>query len=112
VDHVAHIVVGVSPIVVRSAHVWGSAPLHARISIETLTEIALRLTVNSGSFCSVRFAFGPRDLPAGTHVIAGYNININFGPALVAQRHRLRGLLHPGGDQPFEAGKVASIGRS
>src|SRR5882757_11103950 len=39
-----------------AAHVWGSAPVHAGITIETLTEIALRLAANSGSFCGDRFA--------------------------------------------------------
>jgi hypothetical protein len=76
-DHVAHIVVGVGPIVVRPAHVWGSAPRHAAISTETLTEIALRLALNSVSFRGARFAFGPRDPSQESDVIAGYNININ-----------------------------------
>jgi hypothetical protein len=70
------------------------------------------LAVNSGSFCGVRFAFGLRDLSAQSHVIAGYNININFGPALVAQRHHRRGILRQSGAQPFESLEVASIGRS
>jgi hypothetical protein len=86
--------------------------LHASISTETLTEIALRLAMNSGSFCGDRFAFGPRDPSETSHVIAGYNININFGPVLVAQRHHLRGILPQSGDQPFESVKVASIGRA
>jgi hypothetical protein len=51
--------------------------LHAGISIETLTEIALRLAMNSGSFRCVRFALRRRDLLEESHVIAGYNININ-----------------------------------
>jgi hypothetical protein len=94
------------------ARVWGIAPSRASISIETLTEIALRLAMNSGSFCGARFAFGPRDPSEESHVVAGYNININFGPVLVAQRHHPRGILRQSGDQPFESLEVASLGRS
>jgi hypothetical protein len=55
----------------------GHCASHAAISTETLTEIALRLAMNSVSFRGARFAFEPRDPSQESDVIAGYNININ-----------------------------------